>query len=232
MTAIIFDSTRPRKTTSRPFGLGLNGNQPERLSNGVSDADRQWAADNLNADCRDYCLAGESAPADRHPGRGMEPPGGRVRPAPPHEARLGHHPRRLGRAGDEPLHHRPPRGRVLTFPGPRAFRGAEPIHPQREARLMTTTTTPRRTADTPHGTCRLVLTINGQPYAVRPIPVQDPDIVRGFRLRRLDSGKVYDVVLHREGHRSCDCGDFEFRRAGRDPAGCKHARALAVLGLL
>ncbi len=62
MTTILFDSTRTHKT-NRPFGLGLGRTQTERLPQGPSDADRQWAAQNLNADARDYCLACESAPA-------------------------------------------------------------------------------------------------------------------------------------------------------------------------
>jgi hypothetical protein len=65
------------------------------------------------------------------------------------------------------------------------------------------------------------------------VPVADrDDIVRAFRLRRLDTGELYDVAAHRDGHRECTCADHEFRRAGLDPAGRKHARAEAALGLL
>jgi hypothetical protein len=60
MTAILFDSTRTRKTTRRTFGLGLvkpADNRPRR--SGRSEADRAWATYHLNADCQDYFLAGD-----------------------------------------------------------------------------------------------------------------------------------------------------------------------------
>ncbi len=52
---ILFDATKPVKTTrNRPFGLGLGRYQAERLPIGPSDADRAWAAYELNKDARDY----------------------------------------------------------------------------------------------------------------------------------------------------------------------------------
>jgi hypothetical protein len=87
---------------------------------------------------------------------------------------------------------------------------------------------------TPRGDCRLILVVHGRHYMVRPTAVEDGSfgVTRAFRLLRLDSGDVYDVAVHRDGHRECTCPDHVFRREGIDPAGCKHARALAALGLL
>jgi hypothetical protein len=85
----------------------------------------------------------------------------------------------------------------------------------------------------PHAACRLILQVNGRHYTVRPTPVADASfgITRAYRLLRIDSGDVYDVAVHRDGHRECTCPDHIYRREGIDPAGCKHARALASLGL-
>jgi hypothetical protein len=80
------------------------------------------------------------------------------------------------------------------------------------------------------GSCRLTLTINRKTYDVRPIPCQAFGAVKAYRLRKAD-GPVYAVVQMVHGA-ECDCPDFVFRRDGLDPAGCKHVRALAVLGLI
>jgi len=47
-----------------------------------------------------------------------------------------------------------------------------------------------------------------------------------------DAGEVYHVCQVRGAGHRCTCADWEFRRAGIDPAGCKHCRALAAVGLL
>lgn len=83
------------------------------------------------------------------------------------------------------------------------------------------------------GNCRLILQVKGRYYTVEPTPVADAsfEITRAYRLLRIDSGDIYDVAVHRDGHRECTCPDHIYRREGIDPAGCKHARALAALGL-
>lgn len=78
---------------------------------------------------------------------------------------------------------------------------------------------------------RLTLEIDGTAYAVRPIVSEVPDVLKAFRLRRLDTGAVYDVARHTD-HLSCGCGDFVYRRKDVDPKGCKHAKALVACGLL
>src|SRR3954469_14335027 len=101
----------------------------------------------------------------------------------------------------------------------------------------TLTGTPRLALKAPKAPdrCGLVLRINGTRYTVRPIPAEDPDVRRAWRLRKLDDsrpvGAVYDVAETTEGN-TCDCPDHVFRRDGVDPRGCKHLRALARLGLI
>jgi hypothetical protein len=51
-----------------------------------------------------------------------------------------------------------------------------------------------------------------------------------FRLRKPD-GAAYDVALTEHGP-NCSCPDFTFSREGKDPAGCKHLKALRAWGLL
>jgi hypothetical protein len=80
------------------------------------------------------------------------------------------------------------------------------------------------------GSCRLTLAINGRTYDVRPIPCQAFGAVKAYRLHKA-GGPVYAVVQMVHGA-ECDCPDFVFRRDGLDPAGCKHVRALTVLGLI
>jgi hypothetical protein len=56
----------------------------------------------------------------------------------------------------------------------------------------------------------------------------------GFQLRKAD-GKVYDLDTTQDPW-TCDCPDYLFRRAYRDPKGCKHIaglrKALHDLGML
>lgn len=82
----------------------------------------------------------------------------------------------------------------------------------------------------------LLLYIDGVGYWLRP---QEPPAgegwVRSWRLRKEgakgDEGR-YDVAAHRDGYRTCTCGDFIWRRDQVNPEGCKHARALAAFTLL
>lgn len=93
---------------------------------------------------------------------------------------------------------------------------------------MTTATAPRpgkaRLADT----CRLEVVIRGERYTARPLASEDGP---AWRLRKQSDGSTRDVSSHPHGA-ECDCADFVFRRDGIDPKGCKHVRALKVLGLL
>ncbi|QEH35567.1 hypothetical protein OJF2_41200 [Aquisphaera giovannonii] len=87
--------------------------------------------------------------------------------------------------------------------------------------------TPRPSAQC---TARLSLFINGGAYQVRSLAVDAPGVARAFRLRKFD-GTEYDVAQTDEGI-TCDCPDFIFHRAGIDPDGCKHVKALVSSGLL
>ena len=97
---------------------------------------------------------------------------------------------------------------------------------------MTTTTQARtrKPARTPHGTCRLTLTINGTAYAVKPMPSDPAAALKCYELRKMD-GERYHVSSHGHGI-ECTCPDWIFHRDGRDPAGCKHVRSLVACGLL
>src|SRR3954447_11933443 len=64
-----------------------------------------------------------------------------------------------------------------------------------------------------HGTCRLILSINGTAYSVRPISADSFAALRAFRLRKAD-GTTYDVAQTIHGL-ECDCPDFVFHRGGR-----------------
>jgi hypothetical protein len=86
---------------------------------------------------------------------------------------------------------------------------------------------PRKPARPTHGTCRLTLAINGTHYSVRP---NQGAACAAFRLKKPD-GTVYDVARTPHGL-TCDCPDFTFHREGRDPAGCKHTKAMVACGLL
>jgi hypothetical protein len=86
---------------------------------------------------------------------------------------------------------------------------------------------PRKPVRPTHGTCRLTITINGTHYSVRP---NVGAACVAFRLRKPD-GTVYDVARTEHGL-TCDCPDFIFNREGRDPAGCKHTKAMVACGLL
>ncbi len=81
-----------------------------------------------------------------------------------------------------------------------------------------------------HGTARLTLTINGTSYTLRRIPCDPSAALRAWRLKKND-GTHYNVAATEHGP-CCDCPDFTFHRDGIDPAGCKHVKALAAVGLM
>lgn len=80
------------------------------------------------------------------------------------------------------------------------------------------------------GTCRLFLRISGVVYALCRIDPTPSAVLEGWRLRKPD-GTTYDVGRTAHGC-TCDCPDFEFRRAGWEPEGCKHIKALKAVGLI
>ena len=88
----------------------------------------------------------------------------------------------------------------------------------------------RRRVRTPHGTCKLSLTINGTAYNVRPLLVDPDAATRAFRLRKAD-GTAYDVARTVHGS-ECSCPDWIFNRDGKDVNGCKHIKAMKACGLL
>lgn len=105
---------------------------------------------------------------------------------------------------------------MTTLPHP-----AAPVKPARKP----------RTIKPAHGTARLTLHINGTAYAVRPLAVEPAaGVDRLIRVRKAD-GTAYHVSRHGHGA-ECDCPDFVFSRDGIDPAGCKHVKALAAVGLI
>jgi hypothetical protein len=76
----------------------------------------------------------------------------------------------------------------------------------------------------------LFLTINQSLYRVEPLECGPGVASRAFRLNKGD-GTLYDVAQTSFGP-ECDCPDFIFRRAGLDPLGCKHVKALVGQGLI
>jgi hypothetical protein len=95
---------------------------------------------------------------------------------------------------------------------------------------MNTMTQTRRKVKPAHGTARLTLAINGTTYTLRRIPCDPSAALRPWRLRKAD-GTSYNVGVTEFGP-TCDCPDFTFHRDGIDPAGCKHVKALAAVGLM
>jgi hypothetical protein len=90
-----------------------------------------------------------------------------------------------------------------------------------------------RVAKPAHGTCALILSINGVRYRVRPLDCAGFGAVRAFRLaKQAADGAVYDLAIFLDGRAECDCPDFTFHRAGNDPAGCKHVKAARACGLI
>ncbi len=89
----------------------------------------------------------------------------------------------------------------------------------------------RKPARPAHGVARLTLFINGTAYNVRPIACDPAAALTAVRLRKSD-GTTYHVALPHDGHPICDCPDYVFHRDGIDADGCKHIRALTVVGML
>lgn len=83
----------------------------------------------------------------------------------------------------------------------------------------------------PPAVARLVLTIAGVDYRVRP--VEPPaGFKRAFRLtRESQAGPVAHVVaVSAAGSTTCDCQAHEYRKDRSDA--CKHAKAARAVGLL
>lgn len=80
------------------------------------------------------------------------------------------------------------------------------------------------------GTCRLFIRIDGVCYGLTKVDSRPSAVEVGWRLRKAN-GDCYDVARTESGY-TCDCPDFAFRRDGIDPDGCKHVKALRVVGLL
>lgn len=87
-----------------------------------------------------------------------------------------------------------------------------------------------RTVRPATGTACLILVINDTFYQVARLR-PDPEVASAaWRLAKGDDA-VYDVALMPHGP-MCSCPDFTFNRDGKDPAGCKHVKALRAWGLL
>ena len=91
---------------------------------------------------------------------------------------------------------------------------------------------PARRAPARDAVCstHLFLGINRTFYEVCALECDPMIAVKAFRLNKAD-GVLYDVAQTRYGPQ-CDCPDFIFRRAGLDPGGCKHVKALVTEGLI
>jgi hypothetical protein len=88
----------------------------------------------------------------------------------------------------------------------------------------------RKPVEPAHGMARLMLVINGTSYVLRRVPTDPSAALRAWRLKKND-GTHYNVAVTEHGP-VCDCPDFVFHRDGLDPAGCKHVKALAAVGLM
>lgn len=79
----------------------------------------------------------------------------------------------------------------------------------------------------------LTLSINATYYQVEVLDVVPEIGTRAYRLAKHQAdGATYDVVQTPDGHAECDCPDFECRRKGLDPSGCKHVKALRRFNLI
>ncbi len=67
-----------------------------------------------------------------------------------------------------------------------------------------------------------VLAINRVPYLVTEH--RDDGRTTGYRVQKED-GTSYDLDTSGKVW-TCECRDYEYRRAGKDPKGCKHVAAL------
>jgi hypothetical protein len=72
--------------------------------------------------------------------------------------------------------------------------------------------------------------INGFTYTVREIDPGECGTV-AFRMHRIDTNNTYDVIRNHFGEVTCDCPDYEMRRAGTGQI-CKHGSRLVELGMI
>lgn len=76
-----------------------------------------------------------------------------------------------------------------------------------------------------HGTCRLVLLLNGTEYTVTPVRDNRGNLL-SFKLRKPD-GTTHIV----DAYRHCTCEDYKFTQRWSGGK-CKHVAALEACGLL
>jgi hypothetical protein len=72
--------------------------------------------------------------------------------------------------------------------------------------------------------------ITGFVYEVAPIPAGECGSV-AFSMHKTATNNTYHILLDNHGELTCDCPDFEFRRAGTGQP-CKHGRSLIELGMV
>lgn len=77
---------------------------------------------------------------------------------------------------------------------------------------------------------RLFVAIGGETYTAAPICPERSEVIRAWRLRKLD-GTTYIVADTSRGA-VCDCADSALPHEGNDLAGCQHVRSLRALGLI
>src|SRR4051794_10681541 len=78
----------------------------------------------------------------------------------------------------------------------------------------------------------LGLAVDHQTYLVEPIRgIQDPAILKAFRLVKKSDDEVYGVGGPADGLVTCDCMSYVSTFAGTCDT-CKHGKAMVALGLL
>lgn len=102
---------------------------------------------------------------------------------------------------------------------------------------MATASKPRKIKPPPVRTARLVLTIGGTPYVVRPVESDRLPVgaTRGFTLSRTDRrlGRVRHLIVTGPRWLACSCGDHRYRHQSGPPAdACKHVLAARATGLV
>jgi hypothetical protein len=91
---------------------------------------------------------------------------------------------------------------------------------------------PKPPTPRPPAVVQCAVWINGVAYEVSLLaPEPGTGIKKAYRLKNAENGNEYDLAWSNHGI-ECECGDFEFRRAGKDPEGCKHIDALRQLGMM
>lgn len=87
---------------------------------------------------------------------------------------------------------------------------------------------PRKARAKAPDTCSLTLHVRGVAYGVKPVAAEDTDVIRMFRLRKLEGDReVYHVAFMAAGYALCDCADAIYRERE-----CKHCRSLRAVGLI